>query len=194
VSNLITNSAGEEQAVSATYEAIVLAAERAALLRHLKNLPDECASISFEVYRVATRGFVVFGWGEKTRHLGATKELEKLAEALSLKFGKAVAVHSEEMMQVRDASFYRHGELIGLFGEEDERWAPTDENGEVLPDAQLCPGHAVPEGEEYEFVWDGIDAGLEAAGFRSWLPVGGLMSIARRENLIWERQGGNEKC
>jgi hypothetical protein len=64
-----------------------------------------------------------------------------------------------------------------------------DGNGDALPDAPRCPGSAVPDDEEYAFVWDGIDAGLEAAGFRSWLPDGGLMYVAAQDNLIWKRAG-----
>jgi hypothetical protein len=93
------------------------------------------------------------------------------------------------MLQAREATLYQEGELIRSFGEEDELWAPMDANGDERPDAPRCPGSAVPEDEEYAFVWDGIDAGLEAAGFRSWLPPDGLLHVASQENLIWERAG-----
>jgi hypothetical protein len=166
-----------------------LVADQAALLRRLAELPEAFAPLSFEAYDVADQGFVIFGWREGTRHLEATEEIEDLAKALSLEFGKAVAVHFDEMLQVRDATLYQQGEFIRSFGEEDELWAPMDVHGDVLPDAPHCSGSAVPEDEEYAFVWDGIDAGLEAAGFRSWLPADGLMYVAAQDNLIWERSG-----
>jgi hypothetical protein len=175
--------------VGASYEAVALVADQAALLRRLADLPKACAPLSFEAYRVANQGFVIFGWREGTRHLGATEEIEDLGKALSQEFGKAVAVHFDEMLQVRDATLYQQGEFIRSFGEEDELWAPMDGNGDVLPDAPRCPGSAIPDDEEYAFVWDGIDASLAAAGFRSWLPDGWLTEVAAQDNLIWERAG-----
>jgi hypothetical protein len=181
--------------VGASYEAVVLAADQTALLRQLENLTEAFALMSFEAYRVGDLGFVVFGWREGIRHLGATAEIEELANALSLDFEKAVAVHFDEMLQVRDATLYHRGEMIRCFGEEAELWAPMDANGDALPDALRCPATAVPDGEEYAFVWDGIDAGLEAAGFRSWLSTSaGLWPghVARRDDLIWKRSSAEE--
>lgn len=175
--------------MGASYEAVVLAADRIALLRKLAGLPETFAPLSFEAYHAADQGFVIFGWREGTRHLGATEEIEELAKSFSLEFGKAVAVHFDEMLQVRDATLYQRGELLRSFGDEDELWAPMDDNGDVLADAPRCPGSAVPEDEEYAFVWDGIDAGLDAAGFRAWLPADGLMYVVGQDNLIWERAG-----
>jgi hypothetical protein len=182
-----------EEAVGASYEAVVLAGDQAALIRQLENLPDAFAPLSFEVYRVVERGFVVFGWQEGPGN--TAEDVEDLAKELSVEFGKAVAVHFHDMLQVRETTLYQGGESIRSFGEQDELWAPMDDNGEELPDAPRCPGYAVPDGAEYTFVWDGIDAGLEAAGFRSWLPTSaGLwpLQIAQREALIWERPGTDE--
>jgi hypothetical protein len=151
------------------------------------------ASMSFEAYRVADRGAVIFGWQEGIRHWGPeqAEAIEHVARVLSLTFVKALAVHFNDMLNIREASLYQEGKLIRWFGEEDELWAPMDGKGDVLPDAPRCPGSAVPEDENYAFVWDGIDAGLEAGGFRGWLPTGGLLYVADRDNLIWERQGGS---
>jgi hypothetical protein len=152
--------------------------------------------MSFEAYRVADRGLVVFGWTEGIRHWGPTEAevIEDLAKELSRTFVKAVAVHCDDMFQVWVSTLYQEGEQIRSFGEEDEFWARMDENGEVAPDAPRCPGKAVPEDEEeeYAFVRDGIDAGLEAAGFRSWLPDGGLLYVSDQDNMIWERSGVTE--
>jgi hypothetical protein len=169
------------------YDAVVVAAAKAPLLRELEDLPDTFAPISFEVYRVKGRGFVIFAW----REIGppeATDEMEELAMALSLKFGKAVAVHMVDNVQIRESTLYEEGKLVRSFGEEDELWAPMDENGDELPGAPCCQSSAIPEGEDYAFVWDGIDAGLEAAGFRSWFRDS-VLEAARKKALIWERTG-----
>jgi hypothetical protein len=179
--------------VGASYEAVVLSADRTAVIHRLKHLAEN-TSMSFYAYRVADRGIVVFGWTEGNRHWGPVEAevIEDLAKELSRTFAKAVAVHFDDMFQVQESTLYQDGESIRSFGEEDELWAPTAENGEVAPDAPRCPGNAVPGDEEYALVWDGIDAGLEAAGFRSWLPEGGLLDVSDQDNLIWERSGVTE--
>ncbi len=175
-----------------SYETVVLTGEQATLLQLLENLPEEFDSLSFESYRAADRGFVIFGWHEGIRHLSATEEIEELAKALSLEFGKAIATHFDEMLQVREATLYCCGESIRSFGEWDELWAPTDCNGDAIPGAPRCPSSEIPEDADYDFVWDGIDAGLEVAGFQSWLPTDGLLQVARKEDLIWERAARQE--
>jgi hypothetical protein len=177
----------EEEAVGASYEAVVLAADRTALIHQLNSFAEN-TSMSFEAYRVADPGVVIFGWTEGIRHWGPAELeiIEGLAEELSRYIAKAVAVHFDEMLQVREATLYQEGELIQSFGEEDEFWAPKEANGDVLPDGSPCPQSAVPESEGDVF-WDGIDAGLQAAGFWSLLPAGRFMYVADPENLIWER-------
>jgi hypothetical protein len=174
-----------------SYNAVVVAADPISLLRCLKSLPEEYNPIQFYAYRVGDRGAIVFGYRDETGHLTATDEMERLADALSKEFDKAVAVHYDEMLQVYQSSLCQEGKWIRSFGEEDELWAPMDENGDEIADAPRCPGHAIPEGEDFAFVWDGIDAGLEAAGFRSWLPSS-LHEAAHQDALIWQRPAQRE--
>ena len=174
------------------YTVVVLAGDQAALLRELAGLGEEFASMSFEAYRVADRGFVVFGWHEGTHDLVAIQGIEDLAEALSLEFGKAVAAYYDKTCDSREATLYQNGEAIRSFGEEDELWAPTDDEGHEIPGAPRRAPKDVPEDEDYVFVWDGIDAALEAAGFRSWLTDDDLTHVGGPEKLIWERAAREE--
>lgn len=112
-----------------------------------------------------------------------------MAAVLSLEFDQALAVHYDTMLGVREATLYQSGKPIRSFGEEDELWAPTDCNGAALPDAPRCPSSEIPKDADYDFVWDGIDAGIEVAGFGGWLTAYDLTAGFHGDDLLWQRNG-----
>jgi hypothetical protein len=182
--------------VSTYFEAVVVAADQPALIRLLEGLvePDEpnpFARISLEVHRVTERGFVVFGWRAGAKRPQAAQEMEGLADEVSLKLGTAVAVHYDNQVGVRAAMLSRDGEPVRCFGEEDEVWVPYGEGGELLLDGPRYPGSAVPEDVECDCIRNGIDAALEAAGFRGWITAGQLAAEvaywAYRTRPLWQR-------
>lgn len=148
----------------------------------------------FRAYRIARGRFVVFGWNQNDRKWRwedyHAQQFEDLAKELSRKFVKAIAVHFMDDIggDFRLAKLYRRGKLIRSFDEKDELYVLADSEGNALPNAPWCPYSAIPDGAPYQFVWDGIDAALEAAGFGGWLPSAGLWYECW-EDLIWEYQG-----
>ena len=54
-------------------------------------------------------------------------------------------------------------------------------------------GAAVPDDIECDCIWNGIDAALEAAGFRKWLTAHTLVAEvayrAYRQDPLWDRPG-----
>jgi hypothetical protein len=178
--------------VGYSYNAVVLAAERTALIQKLKDL-TRYKSRFFQAYRIARGRFAVFGWNRQERVWNEydAQAFEDLAKELSRKFVKAVAVHFMDDMggDCRHASLYRGGKLIRSFDEKDELYVLADSKGKALPNAPWCPWKDIPEGEQCIFVWDGIDAALEAAGFGGLLCGEGLWERVDQKDQIWEYQG-----
>jgi hypothetical protein len=182
--------------VSTYFEAVVVAADQAALIRLLEGLagPDEprpFARITLAVHRVTEHGFVVFGWRAGTQRPQAAQEMEDLADELSLELGTAVAVHYDDQVGLRAAMLSRDGEPVRYFGEEGEVWVPYGAGGKLLLDGPRYPGNAVPEDVECDCIRTGIDAALEAAGFRDWLTASQLAAEvayrAYRTRPLWQR-------
>jgi hypothetical protein len=188
--------------VSTYFEAVVVAASRSALVGRLKALwdapgPDEpgpFAPIALKVYRVARGRSVVFGWRAGDRRPCCAREMEDLADELSLAFGTAVTVHYDDQVGVRAAMLSRGGEPVRHFGEADEVWVPYGEDGEVLTGGPRYPGNAVPQDVECDCIRNGIDAALEAAGFGKWLTARKLAADAAysafREGPPWWQRPG----
>jgi hypothetical protein len=173
----------------------VVAADQAALIRLLEGLParevpDPFAPIGLEVHRVTERGFVIFGWRAGARRAEAAQEMEDLADELSQKLGRAVAVHYDDQVGLRAAVFSQDGEPLLYFGEEDEVWVPYSEGGELLTNGPRYPGNAIPEDIECDCIWNGVDAALEAAGFRNWITSRRLAAeVAHKDRSLWQRPG-----
>ena len=185
--------------MSMYFEAVVLAANQSALIRLLEGLPeleepDPFAAITLKVSREARGRYVVFGWRAGAKRPMCAQEMEDLADELTLELGSAVAVHYDDQVGLRAAMLSREGEPVRYFGEPDEVWVPYGEDGEPRPEGPRYPGNAVPDYVECDCIWNGIDAALEAAGFRKWITAHKLAAEvaywAFRGRHVWERPGG----
>jgi hypothetical protein len=79
---------------------------------------------------------------------------------------------------------------VRYFGEQDEIWVPYGEDGKLVTDGPRYPGDAVPEDIECDCIWNGIDAGLEAAGFCNWITAQKLaVEVAYANRPLWQRSG-----
>jgi hypothetical protein len=184
------------------FEAVVLATNQSALIRLLAGLPDleepdPFAPITLTLSRVARGRYVVFGWRAGADRPQCAQEMEDLADELTLELGTAVAVHYDDQVGVRAAMLSRDGEPVRYFGEPDEVWVPYGKDGELCTDGPRYSGNAVPDDIECDCIWDGIDAALEAAGFRKWITAHKLAAQvayrAFRERPLWERPGVPQK-
>jgi hypothetical protein len=186
--------------MSMYFEAVVLATGQSALIRLLAGLPDleepdPFAAITLKVFRVARGRYVVFGWRAGAKRPMCAQEMADLADELTLELGTAVAVHYDDQVGLHAAMVSRDGEPIRYFGEPDEVWVPY-RNGELCTDGPRYAGNAVPDDIECDCIWNGIDAALEAAGFRKWITARELTRVAFRafrEKPLWERPGVPEK-
>jgi hypothetical protein len=181
-------------AVSVYFEAVVVAADQAAVLLSLEGLsqldePDPFAPITLELHHVSHRGFVVFGWRAGARRPQAAQEMEDLADELSLQLGTAVAVHYDDQVGVAAAMLSQAGEPIRYFGEQDEIWVPYGEGSKLVLDGPQYPGDAIPEDVECDCIRSGIDVALEAAGFQDWITARDLVQVAYRKHPVWRRSG-----
>jgi hypothetical protein len=184
--------------MSMYFEAVVLAANQSALIRLLEGLPeleepDPFAAITLKVSREARGRYVVFGWRAGAKRPMCAQEMEDLADELTLELGSAVAVHYDDQVGLRAAMLSREGEPVRYFGEPDEVWVPYGEDGEPRTDGPRYARNAVPDDIECDCIWNGIDAALEAAGFRKWITSHKLAAEvayrAYRESPLWERPG-----
>jgi hypothetical protein len=182
--------------MSSYFEAVVLEADQPALIRWLGALSWRDAyfgPLTLTVSRVGAGRFVVFGWREGAGRPLCGQEMEDLADQLSLEFGKGVAVHYDDQVGLRAATLYIDGDRAAHFGQPDEVWVPYGEDGEPRMDGPRYPGNAVPDDVECDCIWNGIDAALEAAGFRTWLTENHhLVQVAYRafrEEPLWQRLG-----
>jgi hypothetical protein len=187
--------------VSDRFEAAVVAASKSALLKLLEGLPtqmmergldfDPFAPFTLEAFAAGRGRFIVFAWREGANRPDAWQEIEDLADEFSLAFGTAVAVHYDNMVGVRIGMLTRDGEAERYFGEEDEIWAPYGKNGKPVTRGPRYSANAIPKGVDCERIWDGIDAALEAAGFRKWLTAEKLHQVAVADSAepVWKRLG-----
>jgi hypothetical protein len=184
--------------MSMYFEAVVLATNQSALIRLLAGLaelgePDPFAPITLKLCRVARGRYAVFGWRAGAARPMCAREMEDLADELSLELGTAVAVHWDDQVGVHAAMLSRDGEPVRYFGEPDEVWVPYGEDGEPCADGPRYPGNAVPDDVECDCIWNAIDAALETAGFRKWMTAHELVVRvayrAFREDPLWERPG-----
>ena len=184
--------------MSMYFEAVVLAANQSALIRQLEGLsgleePDPFTPITLSVSRVARGRYTVFGWRAGAERPMCAQAVEDLADELSLTLGTAVAVHYDDQVGLRAAMLSRDGEPVRYFGEQDEVWVPYGEDGEPRTDGPRYARNAVPDDIECDCIWNGIDAALEAAGFRKWITSHKLAAEvayrAYRESPLWERPG-----
>lgn len=183
--------------MSVYFEAVVVAADQAALIRVLEGLPDLFepdepdlfATITLELYRVTDRGFVVFAWRAGAKRPQAAQEIENLASELSLELGIAVAVHYDDQVGVKTAMLSQGGEPVRYFGDQDEVWVPFGEGDGLVTNGPQYPGDALPEGVECDCIWNAIDAALEAADFQRWMTAGELVQVAYRKDYVWQRLG-----
>jgi hypothetical protein len=185
--------------MSDRYEAVVVAAPKAALLRMLETLParllergvaaDPFAPFTLELFAVGRGRFVLFAWRAGANRPDAWEAVDDLADEISLDFGTAVAVHYDNMVGVRNATLSQEGEPIQYFGEADEIWAPIGSNGEPRTTGPRYPGNSAPRGIECARIRDAIDAALETAGFHRWLTAQTLHEVAYRDQPLWQRPG-----
>jgi hypothetical protein len=140
------------------YEGIVFRSSDSAAIGAFRGLSApfplrlmRLADGTFGVYRVADRSVPLDV--EATRSLAA--ELSKSASG-------ALAVFYDNSNGLRMAAAFRGGTLSAEFGEDDEWWAPLDEDGE--PRRDLPPVRAIDldADEEYDCVRDAIEVGLAA--------------------------------
>jgi hypothetical protein len=196
----LRRSPARRAAMSMYFEAVVLAANKTALIRLLTNLPERQGAscfipITLKVSYVAKGRYVVFGWRAGADRPLCGQEMEDLANVLSLEFGKAVAVHYDDQVGVRAAMLSCDGKPAGYFGKPDEVWVPYGEAGNLQMEGPRYPGNALPDDVECDCIWNGIDAALEGAGFRTWIPSQLAAKVAYRafrEDPLWERLGMSE--
>ena len=179
--------------MSVYFEAVVVAADQPTVVRLLESLlelhDDPFAPISLELHRVADRGFVVFCWRAGGRRPHAAKEVEDLADDLSLKLDTAVAIHYDDQVGLRAAMLSQEGAPVRYFGEAEEVWCPYGEGGELVTDGPRYAGDAIPDDVECHCIRNGIDVALETAGFQGWITSAELVQVAYRNDPVWQRQG-----
>ena len=141
---------------------------------------------------------------------GLTRLLKGLAEldesdriaSMALKpfreFSAAVAVHYDDQVGLHTAMLSRNGVPVRYFGEQDEVWVPYGADGEPRTDGPRYAGNAVPDDVECDCIWNGIDAALEAAGFRKWITAHHLAahvaySAHQDGQPWWHRPGVREQ-
>jgi hypothetical protein len=183
--------------MSMYFEAVVLAARQASVIRLLEGLPDleepdPFACLNLTVSRVARGRYAVFGWRAGADRPMCAQEIEDLADELTLELGTAVAVHYDDQVGLREPMLSRDGEPVRYFGEADEVWVPYGEGGQLRMDGPRYPGIAAPDDVECDCIWNGIDAALEAAGFCKWITARELTQVAFwafHGRRVWERPG-----
>lgn len=179
--------------MSVYFEAVVVAVDQPAVVRLLKclsELPDDpFAPITLELHRMSDGGFVLFGWRAGARRPQAAKEIEELADKLSLELGAAVAVHYDDQVGVRIAMLSQGGESVRYFGEADEVWVPYGDGGELITDGPRYARDAIPDNVECDCVRNGIDVALETAGFQGCITSAELVQVAYRNEPMWQRPG-----
>jgi hypothetical protein len=179
--------------VSVYFEAVVVAADQATVVRLLEGLSDpddnKLALITLELHRVTDHGFVVFGWRVEARRPEAAELVEDLADELSLALGTAVAVHYDDQVGMKAAMLSRGGEPLRYFGETDEVWVPYGEDGELVIDGAHYSGDALPDDVECDCIRNGIDVALREAGFQAWITSAELVQVAYRNQPVFQRLG-----
>ena len=110
----------------------------------------------FGVYRVATRSVPL-----------DVEAMTSLAASLSEAVPAATAVFYDNRCGVRAAATFRGGTLSAEFGEEDEWWAPLDDEGVPRRDVPPVPATDLDPDEEYGCVRTAIDVGLADLGVPS---------------------------
>lgn len=177
--------------MSTHFEAVVLAAQQSALVPLLESLAGQgpLGRISFELFPVADQGWVIFGWRAGAKRPHAADEMEEVAHALSRAFAAAITVHYDDQIGLRLAMLSRNGLLVRHFGEEDEVWVPYADDGELVMDGPRYSGKTVPDDVECDCIWNGIDAALDAAGFRDWITGEKVCRVAQESDPIWQRAG-----
>jgi hypothetical protein len=166
--------------MSVVYEAVVFEGDAGEARQAVERLRTPLA---LRLFRVADRGFALVCWrpGAATRH--ATREVDRLAAVLSEEFGAALAVHHDDRGGVESAELFRAGSPAPEVEAEDD-------NGYLIPVGPRYPAGVLPAGVACVCVREGIDAGLEEAGFAHWLTAAELREWACSDDRwLAERPG-----
>jgi hypothetical protein len=164
--------------MSVVYEAVVFEGAAGAAREAVERLETPLA---LRLFHIAGGGLVLVCWrpGAATRH--ATREVDRLAGALSAEFGAALAVHYDDRSGVESAELFRAGAPVAELEESGE--------GTWVPVGPRYPAGVIPSGVACVCVRDGVEAGLEAAGF-GWLTADELRAWACSDaGCLAERPG-----
>ena len=90
--------------------------------------------------------------------------IDEVAASISKSAGVSLSVFYDNQCGIRCSALFQNGLRTASFGEGDELWVPLDGSGYPCADQPPIRASEWSDGEEYERVRDGIDAGLQAAG------------------------------
>ncbi len=140
------------------YEGIVFRSPDAAAVDAFRGLS---APFRLRLVRLADGAFGVYRVAARSDRFDV-ETLTSLAATLSESTSAALAVFYDNNSGVRAATVFRGGTCSAEFGEDDEWWAPLDDDGEPRRDVPPVSATDLDAAEEYECVRDAIEVGLAA--------------------------------
>lgn len=97
-----------------------------------------------------------------------SEEIEDIAAQLSLSLGPTIVARFDSIIGYRSSMVFENGVLVQIFAQDDEIYAPLDEEGEPMVNGPRVRLAELKPSEEYDTLQNAIQLGLEFVGQDVW--------------------------